>query len=291
MVPPTYRRPIERVILLVAIVACVSCATPAQRIDAYAQAQRFTRAQTPGGPFQLVTYYNDAAQQLRASGFAPIVHVYLEGDGTPWLDATYAAADPTPRDPLALRLMAHDPAPSVYLGRPCYHGFAQAAECNPLLWTHARYGVAVVERMTSALRRVLAGLGQPRVVFVGYSGGGVLAMLLAARFESTIAVVTVASNLDIEAWAQLHGYSALAGSLNPAREPPLSPAIVQMHLVGARDEIVPPALVGAAVAGQAMAVVEMFEEYDHVCCWEQGWPDILGRLDQRITPPAGMPGR
>jgi dienelactone hydrolase len=276
--------------LVIAVLACAACATPAQRIDAYARAHEFSRGETAAGPFQLVTYYNAAARQLRAAGFAPIVHVYLEGDGTPWLDATRAAADPTPRDPLALRLMARDPAPSVYLGRPCYHGYAQAAECNPLFWTHARYGVVVVERMASALRRVLADLGQSRVVFIGYSGGGVLAMLLAARFEETAAVVTVASNLDIEAWAQLHGHSALAGSLNPARQPPLSSTVAQWHLTGARDEVVPPALVGAAVANQPAAAVEMFEEYDHVCCWEQGWPDILARLEQRIAPP-GTPGR
>ena len=41
-------------------------------------------------------------------------------------------------------------------------------------------------------------------------------MLLAERLEMTQAVVTIAANLDTDAWTELHGFSALEGSLNPA---------------------------------------------------------------------------
>jgi hypothetical protein len=36
---------------------------------------------------------------------APL-HVYIEHDGTPWLQGVHVAADPTPRRPLVLELMA-----------------------------------------------------------------------------------------------------------------------------------------------------------------------------------------
>ena len=35
--------------------------------------------------------------------------------------------------------MGLDPAPSVYLGRPCYLGRAADPGCHPWYWTHGRY--------------------------------------------------------------------------------------------------------------------------------------------------------
>ena len=41
---------------------------------------------------------------------AGALHVYIEGDGTPYVARHDFAADPTPRNPLMLRLMTLDPA-------------------------------------------------------------------------------------------------------------------------------------------------------------------------------------
>ena len=70
------------------------------------------------------------------------------------------------------------------------------------LWTSARYGDEAVASMAAALRPDLAmESGYDRVVWVGHSGGGALAMLLAERVPETTAVVTIAADLDTEAWA------------------------------------------------------------------------------------------
>ena len=82
-----------------------------------------------GDGFELIAYGNRIAHP---SGR---LHVYLEGDGVPWITRTLIALDPTPRNPLALRLMALDPAPALYLARPCYNGTAKAPGCNPLSFT------------------------------------------------------------------------------------------------------------------------------------------------------------
>ena len=68
------------------------------------------------------TNYQHAIYRNSARGIT--LHVYLAGDGTPWLERYRIAPEPTPRRPLTLQLMAHDSSPSVLLGRPCYHGFA-----------------------------------------------------------------------------------------------------------------------------------------------------------------------
>ena len=208
-----------------------------------------------------------------------MLHVYLDGDGTPWAGAT-PAADPTPRHPLVLELMRLDEDASLYLGRPCYHGLAGDPGCTPALWTSDRYSDAVVSSMAAALRTHLASRGVDRLAFIGYSGGGTLAMLLAPRFGETAAVVTVAANLDTEAWTAHHRYVRLTGSLNPAAQPSLLPHVYQRHYVGARDRVVPPqTLSGRAVDRAALVVVP---EFDHVCCWPRLWPSVLADLARAL---------
>jgi poly(3-hydroxybutyrate) depolymerase len=109
------------------------------------------------------------------------------------------------------------------------------------------------------------------VVWFGYSGGGTLAMLLAPRVAETEEVVTVAANLDVAAWVRHHGVRPLEGSLDPARQPPLPARIVQRHWAGAADPEVPADVV-RRVAGANLVVVPRF---DHVCCWQDIWPEIL----------------
>ena len=197
------------------------------------------------------------------------LHVYLEGDGTPWLSAR-PAPDPTPRTAVALGLMALDRNPSILLGRPCYHGL-RPPRCKPALWTSGRYSRTVVDAMASALSRVEA----RELVLIGHSGGGSLAMLLAPRDPRVVAVVTLGANLDLEAWTAHHGDEPLLGSLDPAEQAPLAPEILQIHLAGARDTTVPPA-VTRAVAGPRLRILG---GADHTCCWADAWPPVLRELD------------
>lgn len=207
------------------------------------------------------------------------VHVYLEGDGIPWSSRTRVARDPTPRNALALRLMASDPAPSLYLGRPCYHGLADSEGCSPWLWTHGRYSEEVVSSMSAALRRALGPDMDRDITLIGYSGGGALAMLIAARVNQAKRVVTVAANLDIDAWTDHHGYSRLNGSLNPALQPPLPQNIRQIHLAGGKDHRVPPRLSRHTISKQSNATFVVLPEFNHVCCWERDWRSILAALE------------
>jgi hypothetical protein len=202
------------------------------------------------------------------------LHVYIEGDGTPFRERTVISDDPTPRDPLMLRLMAEDAAPSVYLGRPCYFGLHTDPGCGPEAWTSRRFSPEILDSMESVLRSEVLRSGASRVELFGHSGGGALAVLLAARQPNVVRVATIGATLDVRAWCELHGYSPLTGSLDPARMPLQRKDIDVVHWVGEKDTNTPPALIAAAARarGEPMRVVAGF---DHNCCWTRMWQDIL----------------
>ncbi|HLY95842.1 MAG: hypothetical protein ACM3W8_03880 [Sideroxydans sp.] len=264
--------PVLRVFFcLLAFVQMAGCASPPQRMDERAAELGFRRVVVRGQGYDHVAYLKEGKSNADSS-----LHIYLEGDGTPWVRKRVAAADPTPRTPLMLDLMALDPAPALYLGRPCYQGLSKAKACTPDMWTDNRYSETVVASMTAAVDRLSA--EYRALVLLGYSGGGTLAMLMAERLAKADTVITVAANLDTQRWAALHRQPPLSGSLNPAERPPLPPHIRQMHFAGSKDDNVPPAIVRDAIAQQQGAEFTVVRDQDHSCCWREAWPQILGSV-------------
>ncbi|MFC6672943.1 hypothetical protein [Marinobacterium aestuariivivens] len=261
-------------LLLLSISGC--SLAPAGRFDNEARRLGFSKSLVMGAGFEHVLF--SPAPMPRG----PLLHVYLAGDGSPWLDGRWPAADPTPRKPLMLQLMAQDPAPRLYLGRPCYHAPATPPACTPDLWTDGRYSQMVVDSLAAALQQWRATHDYQGLILFGYSGGGTLAMLLAERLPDTRAVVTLAANLDPQRWATHHGYRPLQKSLNPAVRPPLPGSIHQLHLTGGRDRNVPVDLVEAAIVRQPSAQHLHFAAFDHRCCWRSAWPGLLETLARRL---------
>jgi pimeloyl-ACP methyl ester carboxylesterase len=252
-----------------------ACATPAEHYRQRATEAGFAELGIQGAGFRHVGYAADLGAH------ADTLRVYVEHDGTPWRDRAVVERDPTPRSPLALELMARDSGPRLLLGRPCHFEAVADPRCDPLLWTHERYSPAVVASMVEALRRVVAEYGYRRVVLIGYSGGGTVAWLMAARVPEAVAVITVAANLDTGAWTRLHGYSPLEGSLDPASETPLPANVAQLHFAGARDRNVPPAVVESFAARHPGARVVVIDDFDHRCCWAERWRQLLDQAAVR----------
>ncbi len=209
------------------------------------------------------------------SGVGRVLHVYIEGDGRPWLHKNRVSLDPTPRHLLMMELMVLDDAPAVYLGRPCY--FEQSSPCSPIWWTHRRYSEPVVSSMAAALKHYSS--GYESVVLMGHSGGGALAMLLAERIDEVQAVITLAANLDIKKWTLFHGYSPLEGSLNPALRPPLSAKIEQWHYVAEDDRNIQVQWLDPVIDRQPDAKLISIKG-DHSCCWRAQWNNILHTMNQ-----------
>lgn len=260
-------------IAFLVLLLSTGCAGPTAHIDALAASYGFDVGTIEAQGFRLRTCYHRGAATVAR------LHVYLEGDGRPWQTRTRISLDPTPKRPLALELMAIDRQPSLYLGRPCYFGEAQSPGCSPLLWTSARYSETVVDAMTNALRQIIAEKQVQQLTLIGYSGGGVLAWLLAKRLPEATRLVTVAANLDVAAWTNHHGYSPLSLSLDPALSSPLPERVQHWHLIGTRDTVVPPSL-SADPPGPELTRARIRRiASDHRCCWFSVWSTILQEID------------
>jgi hypothetical protein len=210
-----------------------------------------------------------------------ILTIYIEGDGRAWINPWQAASDPTPTDPVGLRLAAADPAqPLVYFARPCQ--YLAPAGCVQRLWTDARLSPEIVDLYQSALDDALRRTGSRRLGLVGYSGGGALATLVAERRHDVAWLVTIAANLDLAEWTRLEELAPMRQSLDPAADTSAIRALTQRHLVGADDRVVPPAVVQSFLRhlpASGAARMTVIDGFDHVCCWADAWPRLLRGLD------------
>jgi pimeloyl-ACP methyl ester carboxylesterase len=208
--------------------------------------------------------------------------VYIEGDGLAWLSRHRQSSDPTPTNPMGLRLAVRDPAAKVaYLGRPCqFSDGAMDRNCGPAYWGSHRYAEPVIRAIDQAVGILKRQAGATRLRLVGYSGGGTVAVLVAARRTDVAQVVTVAANLDHARWTELHRVTPLAGSLNAADHAARLQGLPQLHLVGEDDEVVPPQVVEAYVARMrdtSRTAVVVVPDFGHTCCWAEAWPGLLAR--------------
>lgn len=254
----------------------------------------FQRDFWPAGPFTITVFHRGLTERRG------ILRVYIESDGRAWTRAGRIASDPTPGNPLALKLAVQDPSPAVlYIARPCqFTQPADARSCHPKYWASHRFAPEVIGALDQVIDAALArARGGPRdgpqVELVGYSGGGSLAALIAARRGDVHWLLTLAANLDHQAWTAYHGVSAMSGSMNARDVAPELATLPQLHLVGDNDSVVPQSIIASyqAVAGPA-ARFQVIKGYSHTCCWEQDWKQLLCRSGlPGVTPCAGWERR
>jgi pimeloyl-ACP methyl ester carboxylesterase len=242
--------------------------------------QGWRHERVDAGKFSLTAFHKGLERE------AGELVVYIEGDGDAWRNRFTLARDPTPRNPLALKLALRDPAPAVaYLARPCQHTTDETRRgCHPAYWSSHRYAEAVIAAMNAAVDHLKDKAAAASVALVGFSGGGAVAALVAARRDDVSYLLTVAGNLDHAAWTAHHELAPLGGSLNPADAAADLRALPQVHFVGADDEIVPRQIAAgylARLGSGAPARLISVPDADHDCCWVEAWPDLLGRYRPR----------
>lgn len=272
-------------IATILLAACAVLPTPAERrshADLLAAARDWRAQVIATDSFDLVAY---APAHIKPGD---MLTVYIEGDGFAWLSSSTPSADPAPRDPLALRMALAQPhGNAAYLARPCQYVDAAAIGCKVKYWTSHRFAPEVVAACDQAVEQLKQQFGAGTIELVGYSGGGAIATLIAARRQDVVRLVTVAGNLDHQAWTRLHHDASLTGSLNPASHWPTLVNVPQVHFFGGNDRNVP---VEVAKSFQArfpksqQPRLQLVDGFDHTCCWVEKWPELYRRaqLDSRL---------
>lgn len=260
------------------LTACGSVPSPMERrdqADALARQHGWQAMALSTGVFELVAYLPAVPRR------GDRLTVYIEGDGLAWVTPSQPSLDPTPRQPLGLQLaLAHPlPGPVAYLARPCQYIDAQASHCAQRYWTERRFAPEVVEASNRALDVLKSRLGAQSLTLVGYSGGGAVAALLAAHRHDVDRLITVAGNLDHQAWTRHHRIGPLTGSLNPADFRKALQEVQQWHFTGSKDQIMPPQIAHGFAsgfsAGKSPPRVMVILGYDHQCCWAENWANLL----------------
>lgn len=234
----------------------------------------------PAGPFDLAV-----ASSRRGGG--DTLTAYIEGDGLAYVRPHQPALDPTPTDPVALRLALADPgmAPVAWIARPCQYTLPEHGRgCHSAAWRDRRYAPEVLDSISAALDALKQASGARRLVLVGYSGGGALAVLLAARRGDVTRIVTVAADLDLAYWLRRDALSPLTGSLDPADAAPRVKDIPQVHFAGSDDRVVGSDVTRAYLArlppGAPARLIEI-PGFTHACCWARDWPSLMAEAQGR----------
>ena len=262
---------------MLACLTQIACASSfGQRLgnaQAIAKSAAMVSGYVEAGDFSLATWRRPESSSVD-------LVIYIEGDGLAWLSRNHVSSDPTPVAPVALQLAALDSAAVVYLARPCQFTAAlSAGVCrDDKWWTGNRFSEAVIAAFDQAIGSLKRQLDAQRIHLVGYSGGGAIAVLVAARRSDIASLRTVAGNLNHVELHAHHKVSPTPESLNPVDYAVQVSHIPQLHFVGLSDSVIPPDSaknfmnrLGAGKCAQLITV-----QATHSTGWNEQWPRLLG---------------
>ncbi len=264
--------------LLLVTASILGCATlPVFRdrssvADDIAGRAGFTKEYVKAGDFTLMTYQ-------RFNKLSDKISIYIEGDGRAWETKYRLSDDPTPSNPVALKLAAVDPADNIaYIARPGQYSLFGFPECDSKYWSGSRFASEVIGSMDRVIDILKEKSGAKYLELVGYSGGGAIAVLVAARRRDVVALRTVAGNLNTNAFCTYHHVSQLDGSMDPldvAQEISLLP---QRHFVGLKDLVVPEFITRSFVrqeGARGYDRITIVEGVTHTRGWQERWKELL----------------
>ena len=203
------------------------------------------------------------------------INVYIEGDGRSWIDRRTISPNPTPPNPTALKLAVLDNSSNVlYLARPCqYVDLKFERNCSKQTWTSHRYSSDVIEAYNEILNHLKKNNKDFTFNLIGHSGGGTVAVLVAANRDDIKSIRTLAANLDHVALNRERNVSQLEGSLNPINFAKKINFLPQVHYQGKNDKVIPQWVAKKFVKFSNSSCVSSMSliEVTHENGWEDFW--------------------
>lgn len=210
---------------------------------------------------------------------SPIRVVFIEGDGARWTEfGTQPPKDPTPENSVVLKLanltaeLGYD---VTYLGRPCQYGsIIELGSCDISDWTDQRYSAEQAEHLANAFTKTSPTASQ-RLIIVGHSGGGVMAIRLAYRLiKRGIAVDSInalAAPLDPDTWTNHNQFT----SLNMDQYYEELRVMILTHCVtvwfGSNDTLVSARDLSSSIKQEFGSRIQVMPDATHSKGWSDSW--------------------
>ena len=268
------------IILTIALLSsgCVSKLSPKVRqhtADTVAQAGNLVQQKIATDDFLLTTY-----QRFDATADNKQMVVYIEGDGMAWISRDQLSNNPTPVQPIALKLASIDTNANVlYVARPCQYLWPQKMNrCSSRYWSDKRGSEEVISSINQAISIVKQKQNISSIRLIGYSGGGGIAALIADRRADVNEFVSVSGNLNYKLFTQTHDLSPMNGSIDPITVANQIGSIPQIHYVGADDKIIP-----KQIALSFSDKVKVISDVSHDN-WPDKWAQILRTINHDLSP-------
>ncbi len=207
--------------------------------------------------------------------------IYIEGDGLAWLNRSTPSRNPTPRNPVGLRLASSDNLSDniIYIARPCqYAKMSNTQPCDMKYWTSKRFSPEVINNIDDVLNNIKTRHKITGFNLVGYSGGAAIAVLIASKRSDVVSLRTVAGNINNKAFSSLHNVSKMPASLNPADVAHQLKDMPQHHFIGANDKIIPLSIYKSyksAMGKSTCANYTLAPAVDHSKGWQKIWASLL----------------
>ena len=268
------------IILTIALLSsgCVSKLSPKVRqytADTVAQSGNLVQQKIATDDFLLTTY-----QRFDSTADNKQMVVYIEGDGMAWISRDQLSSNPTPVQPIALKLASIDTNANVlYVARPCQYLWPQKMNrCSSKYWSNKRGSEEVISSINQAISIVKQKQNISSIRLIGYSGGGGIAALIADRRADVSEFVSVSGNLNYKLFTQTHNLSPMNGSIDPITVANQIDSIPQIHYVGADDKIIP-----RQIALSFSDKVKVINNVSHDN-WPDKWAQILKTVNHDLSP-------
>jgi len=223
-----------------------------------------------------------------------LLTVYIEGDGRSWVSRYQLSSNPTPINPIALRLAVIQSEQQAdeniaWIARPCqYQPIKGDVNCASKYWSSHRFSEKVIQSTNNAIDQLVQKSGATSVRLIGFSGGAAVAVLVAARRDDINSVVTIAGNLNHEEVNLYHKVDLLRGSLNSIDVVDKIKHIPQVHFIGSDDEVIPAKISTDFIRAQKVtkgtcAKQVIVPSVGHIDGWIIHWPILNRFLGTRLS--------
>jgi len=216
-----------------------------------------------------------------------VLNIYIEGDGLAWENRYRLSRNPTPTDPIALKMALVDKAENIiYLARPCqYVDFSLNKNCaNQEYWSRARFSQKVIDSTNQAIDKIKIKYGFKNINLFGFSGGGAVAVLVASKRSDVKSIKTIAANLNHKMLMKMHKVSPLDQSLDAIDVAYKLSKIRQIHIAGKQDNTVYVRTIESFVnkvnknSKDKIAYLKIIKDANHEYKkWPEIWSNIINK--------------